>query len=48
MVQKAWTEGKELRIHGLIYQLGNGILKDLNLTLSKIEEIPEEFWIYQG
>lgn len=35
-VQKAWVNGKKLRIHGLVYQMENGILKDLGLTLSKI------------
>lgn len=47
-VQKAWIQGKELRIHGLVYQMENGILKDLGLTLDKLEMIPEEFWIYDN
>jgi len=35
-----------LRIHGLIYRLDNGVLKDLGLTLDRIQQIPEEFWIH--
>jgi hypothetical protein len=35
-----------LRIHGLIYRLDNGILHDLGLTLDRMGQIPEEFWIY--
>ncbi len=45
-VQKAWINGQKIRIHGLIYRLDNGILKDLGLTLDRLEQIPEEFWIY--
>ncbi len=47
-VQKAWIQGKELRIHGLVYQMENGILKDIGLTLNKMEMIPEDFWIYDN
>lgn len=46
IVQKAWKEGQELRIHGLVYQLENGLLKDLSLTLSKADQLPEEYRIY--
>jgi carbonic anhydrase len=45
IVQQAWKEGQELRIHGLVYRLDDGILKDLGITLSKISHIPEEFRI---
>jgi carbonic anhydrase len=36
VVQQAWKDKQELRIHGLVYKLNDGILKDLGLTLSKI------------
>jgi carbonic anhydrase len=39
-VQKAWIQGKELRIHGLVYQMENGVFKDLGLTLNKLEMLP--------
>ncbi len=45
-VQKAWAKGQPLRIHGLIYRLDNGVLKDLGLTLDRLEKLPEEFWIH--
>ena len=41
IVQQAWKEGRELRIHGLIYSLRDGLLKDLGLTLSKVGHLPE-------
>ena len=45
-VQEAWKQGFELRIHGLVYGLHNGLLNDLGLTLSKIEHLPKEFRIF--
>ena len=47
-VQKAWTNGQPLNIHGVVYHLENGRLTDLGLTLNKLELIPKEFWIYDG
>lgn len=47
IVQEAWRMGQELRIHGLIYNLKDGLLKDLGLTLSKIHHLPEEFRIIE-
>lgn len=45
VVQEAWKEGRDVRIHGLIYNLKDGLLKDLGLTLNKLEHIPKEFRI---
>lgn len=41
IVQKTWKDGQQLRIHGLVYQLQNGLLKDLTLTIDKVEQLPE-------
>ena len=43
IVQKAWALGKTLNIHGLVYNLSDGILQDLKVTLSKLSDIPETF-----
>jgi carbonic anhydrase len=45
IVQKAWKDDQKVRIHGLIYSLKDGLLKDLGITLSKLEHLPEEFRI---
>lgn len=45
VVQQAWRDGQELRIHGLVYNLHDGLLKDLGVTVSKITHLPEEFRI---
>lgn len=34
MVQAAWKNRQELRIHGLVYNLNDGLLKDLGVTIS--------------
>lgn len=38
IVQKAWKEGKELSIHGWIYSINNGILKELDPCVSCTED----------
>lgn len=37
IVQRAWRNNKELSIHGCIYTLETGILKDLNVCCSKMD-----------
>ncbi|MFT6733676.1 MAG: carbonic anhydrase [Polaribacter sp.] len=44
IVQNAWLDGQELSVHGLIYGVENGILKDLQVTTKGIHEIER---IYQ-
>lgn len=38
IVQDAWKRGQELTIHGLVYSLKDGVLKDLAMTIATIEE----------
>lgn len=35
-VQQAWSHGQKLHIHGVVYNIADGILKDLGLTTSNI------------
>jgi carbonic anhydrase len=37
-VQDAWARGQELSVHGWVYSLGNGLVTDLNVTVSSREE----------
>ncbi|MDM4016085.1 carbonate dehydratase [Roseiconus lacunae] len=39
VVQEAWQRNQELAVHGWIYSIGDGLLKDLNVTISKPTEI---------
>jgi carbonic anhydrase len=38
MVQDAWSRGQELTIHGWIYGLRDGLLRDLKTSASSLEE----------
>jgi len=37
-VQDAWARGQELSVHGWVYSLHNGLVNDLNVTVSNPEE----------
>lgn len=37
-VQEAWKANRELNVHGWIYDISDGILKDLDVTISSNEE----------
>lgn len=39
IVQNAWKSGRELTVHGWIYGIENGLLKDLNVGVSSLNEI---------
>ncbi|MEQ8242683.1 carbonate dehydratase [Fulvivirga sp.] len=41
-VQNAWSNGKNLHVHGWVYDIGNGIVKDLDVSFSdnsKLENV---------
>jgi carbonic anhydrase len=39
LVQEAWAHGQDLCVHGWIYSLANGLVTDLNVTVSRGENI---------
>ena len=39
IVQHAWKRGAELSVHGWIYNVNNGILRDLNTCMSSQEQL---------
>ncbi len=41
IVQDAWRRGQKLAVHGWIYSLEDGILKDLNLCVSSADQLAE-------
>ena len=41
VVQGAWERGQELAVHGWIYSVSDGLLRDLSLCVRCPEELPE-------
>lgn len=39
IVQEAWNRGQELSVHGWVYGLHNGLVKDLDVTFSSHDDI---------
>jgi carbonic anhydrase len=40
IVQGAWRRGQSLNVHGWIYGLQDGLLRDLNITVTGADELP--------
>lgn len=45
IVQNAWLKGHELTVHGWIYGIEDGILNDLEISCSAIDQLPEIYRI---
>jgi len=41
IVQGAWTRGQPLWVHGWVYDVATGILKDLDCCISSIDQIED-------
>ncbi|EKD82922.1 MAG: hypothetical protein ACD_39C01003G0004, partial [uncultured bacterium] len=41
IVQEAWRRGQELHIHGWMYSLKDGRLKDMGISLSSLADLEE-------
>jgi len=41
IVQNAWKSGQELAVHGWAYHIEDGLLKDLNVCITKLEAISQ-------
>jgi carbonic anhydrase len=41
IVQEAWRQGQEISVHGWIYGVNDGLIKDLGVCISKLNEIDE-------
>jgi carbonic anhydrase len=43
IVQDAWRRGQEVTIHGWIYSLADGLLRDLDMSIGSPDQIPPEY-----
>ncbi len=43
VMQDAWARGQNVSIHGWVYGLKDGLIKDLGVTMSKAEEVVSVF-----
>jgi carbonic anhydrase len=43
IVQNAWHRGQPLSVHGCIYGIKDGRWKDLNVTVSSMEQLPPQY-----
>jgi len=43
IAQNAWARGQKLAVHGWVYSLKDGLLKDLECTVDRAEQIPEAY-----
>jgi len=43
IIQAAWGKGQEVSIHGWVYGVENGLIKDLNLTLTDNNKLAEVY-----
>ncbi len=43
VVQDAWNRGQEVVVHGWVYGLHNGLLRDLEMTVTRFDDVPAAF-----
>jgi carbonic anhydrase len=43
IVQNAWSNGKQLFLHGLVYDISNGYLKDLDVSIKSGDDLPKYY-----
>jgi len=48
IVQQAWEQEQTLAVHGLIYDLKTGLLKDLSTTRTGLADLPETYRVSQA
>lgn len=45
IIQNAWSNGKTLAVHGLVYDIKTGILNDLKATMTDNSELPKFYLV---
>lgn len=47
VIQNAWSRGQELSVHGWIYGVSDGLLKQLVSPITSENQIPEQYRVYK-
>ena len=47
IVQDAWQRGQSVTVHGWIYSLSDGLLRDLGVVVESPDQIPPEYRLFQ-
>lgn len=48
IIQEAWFHHQSLQVHGWVYDMESGILKDLNVSMSNIEQVESIYRVQIG
>jgi carbonic anhydrase len=48
IVQNAWDRGQKLAVHGCIYSIADGLWKSLDVTVSGLHQVPEQYRLFQA
>jgi carbonic anhydrase len=43
IVQNAWDSGQSLSVHGWIYDIRDGLLKQLTPIIDSVKHVPEQY-----
>jgi len=43
IAQNAWARGQQLTVHGWVYSLQDGLLKDLDCSVDQVDQIPDVY-----
>jgi carbonic anhydrase len=46
IIQDAWRRGQTVTVHGWIYSLADGLLRDLGVVVESADQIPPEYRLY--
>ena len=46
IVEDAWARGQDLTVHGWIYDLHDGLLRDLGVSISNLAELAA--WVHSS
>ena len=46
IVQDAWRRGHQVTVHGWIYAVADGLIRDLGITVESADQLPPEYRVY--